>query len=157
MLIYNTGPADIYQDINAGIGRGIVTSSTTNLVITDNSGEHQINMNPAFQVTQQSPGQRLFIIDGAISLCVTRQHAPLPGTIITHTRLHNRDQMQLWWLCPALSQGLLLVRWPSGCEINYDPGTASRGGLVSIRIMLDDTSTGESISLLHQVHVVNVP
>ena len=157
VVIYNTGPADIYQDINAGIGSGIVTSSTTNLVITDNSGEHQINMNPAFWFTQQSPGQRLFIIDGAISYVCN----PAARTITRYDNYpYQTSQPGSDAILAALSgveSGPVVNQVASsGCEINYDPGTASRGGLVSIRIVLDD-STGESISLLHQVHVVNVP
>ena len=157
VVIYNTGPTDIYQDINSGIGSGIVTSSTTNLTITNPAGEHHINMNPAFQFTQQSPGQRMFVIDGAISYVCN------PGSR-TITRYDNypyqtsqQDSDLSLAALPGVQSGKVVTQVAnSGCEINYDPGTASRGGLVSIRIVLDDSS-GESISLHHQIHVVNVP
>ncbi len=156
VVIYNTGPVDIYSDINAGTGSGIVTSSGTALMITDNGGEHHINMNPAFQFTQQSPGQRAFIIDRAVSYVCN------PGSR-TITRYDNYPYQTIQpgsdVSFAALSgvQSGRLVTQVASCSINYDPGTASRGSIVSLRMNLDDTATGESISLLHQVHVVNVP
>lgn len=157
VVIYNTGPTDIYQDVNAGIDSGIVTSSGTNLSITNNNGEHQINMNPAFQFTQQSPGQRLFIIDGAISYVCNSAS----GTITRYDNYPYQTSQpgsdaSLAALAGVQSGPVVTQVASSGCEINYDPGTASRGGLVSIRIVLDGGSD-ESISLHHQIHVVNVP
>ncbi|NNE63129.1 MAG: prepilin-type N-terminal cleavage/methylation domain-containing protein [Gammaproteobacteria bacterium] len=156
LVIYNTGPADIYQDINAGIASGIVTSSATNLTITDNAGEHHINMNPAFRFTQQSPGQRMFVIDGAISYVCN----PASRTITRYDNYPYQTSQPgsdiVLSALPGVQSGRVVTRVASsGCEINYNPGTPSRGGLVSIRVVLDDS--GEDISLLHQIHVVNVP
>ncbi len=158
VVIYNTAPTDIYQDINDLLGSGIVTSAATTLTVsTDVSGtsdEHHINMNPAFQFTQQSPGQRAFIIDGAISYVCN------PGSS-TITRYDNYPYQTLQQgsdtalaALTGVESGRVVTQLDS-CDINYDPGTASRGGIVTMRIVLDDS--GESISLLHQVHVVNVP
>lgn len=155
VVIYNTAPTDIYLDINAGSGSGIVTSSTTSLTITDNSGEHHIEMNPAFQFTQQSPGQRAFVIDGAVSYVCN----PATRTITRYDNYPYQTTQQGSDVSLAALTGVQfgrVVTQLASCSINYDPGTASRGAVVSIRINLDD-STGESISLLHQVHVVNVP
>lgn len=159
IVIYNTAPTDVYQDINVGIGSGIVTSAGTTLTIsTDVSGmddEHHINMTPAFQFTQQSPGQRAFVIDGAVSYVCN------PGTR-TITRYDNypyqttQQGSDVSLAALAGVQSGRVVTQLASCSIDYDPGTASRGSIVSIRISLDD-NTGESISLLHQVHVVNVP
>ena len=43
----------------------------------------------------------------------------------------------------------------SACNINYTAGTASRGGIITLQITVTDS--GENITLLHQVHVDNVP
>lgn len=154
VVIYNTAPTDIYVDINAVTGSGIVTSSATTLTLSDNAGEHHINMNPAFQFTQQSPGQRAFVIDGAISYVCN----PSARTITRYdSYLYQTTQLgtdaSLLALGPEWGR---VVTQVDSCSINYDAGTASRGGIVSISITLND-NTGESISLLHQVHVVNVP
>ncbi len=161
IVIYNTAPTDIYLDINNVVSSGIVTTGGTTLTVsTDVSGigaEHHINMSPAFQFTQQSPGQRTFVIDGVISyVCnpgtrtITRydsypyQSTPQPGSDVVLGGL-------------AGVQTGLVVNQVASCEINYDPGTASRGGIISLRLSLDDTTSNEAISLLHQIHVVNVP
>ena len=159
VVIYNTAPTDIYEDINNLTGSGIVTSGATTLTITtDVSGpfdEHHVNMSPAFRFSQQSPGQRLFVIDTAISYVCN----PVERTI---TRYDSYPYQTLQPgsdpVLAALSgveSGLVVTRVAS-CSINYDPGTATRGGIVTMRIVLDD-NTGEAISLLHQIHVVNVP
>lgn len=156
VVIYNTAPTDIYQDINAGTGSGIVTSAATTLTISDNGVEHHIRMLPAFRFTQQSPGQRAFVIDGAVSYVCN------PGTR-TITRYdsypYQTNQQGSDASLAALAgvqSGRVATRVAS-CSASYDPGTASRGGIVSLLINLNETTSGESISLLHQVHVVNVP
>ncbi|MCH7882461.1 MAG: hypothetical protein IIB69_13005 [Proteobacteria bacterium] len=57
---------------------------------------------------------------------------------------------------PLGDAGGLVLTQVDACSITYQAGTAQRGGLVTIEITLDDAS-GESITLLHQVHVDNVP
>lgn len=49
----------------------------------------------------------------------------------------------------------------TACDFSYVPGTASRAGLVTLRITVTDQSAtsgaAESVSILQQVHVPNVP
>lgn len=49
----------------------------------------------------------------------------------------------------------LVVDSVSGCAFTYDPGTSTRGGLVTLRLALAED--GETITLLQQVHVDNAP
>ena len=44
----------------------------------------------------------------------------------------------------------------TGCSMTYTAGTSQRGGVLGIRITIGDGS-GETVSLLHQIHVENVP
>lgn len=44
---------------------------------------------------------------------------------------------------------------PGGCAFSYDPGTSTRGALITLRLTL--TQDAETISLLQQVHVDNAP
>ncbi|MCP3688292.1 MAG: hypothetical protein GY784_07755, partial [Gammaproteobacteria bacterium] len=60
-------------------------------------------------------------------------------------------------VAPATGVSGPVVTQLSACSINYDQGTAQRAGMVTLAITVDDVESGESISLLHQVHVVNVP
>ena len=43
----------------------------------------------------------------------------------------------------------------SGCSFSYSAGTAQRGGILTVEVSISDS--GETINLLHQIHVVNVP
>ncbi len=43
----------------------------------------------------------------------------------------------------------------TGCAFSYAPGTAERAGLLSLELGIGEQ--GETISLLAQVHVDNVP
>ena len=54
--------------------------------------------------------------------------------------------------------GLRRASWRMGsraCTFTYAPGTAERAGLVTLQFTV--SAQGESISLLSQVHVDNVP
>ena len=155
LVIYNTAPTDIYVDINSGSGAGIVSSAGTAITLSNNGIEHHIEMIPAFRFTQQSPGQRIFVIDGAISYACD----PSTNNII---RYDNYAYQTVQQVTNAALAGLtnvqsgVVVSQLDSCEIRYAPGTTQRGSLVSLQINLAD-ATGEGISLYHQVHVVNVP
>jgi MSHA biogenesis protein MshO len=43
----------------------------------------------------------------------------------------------------------------SACNFSYQPGTSQRAGLVTLRLQI--TEDGESVTLLHQIHVDNAP
>jgi len=58
-------------------------------------------------------------------------------------------------LLAAGADATLVTNRVSNCSMTYAPGTSQRAGLVSIALAVTDT--GETVSLLHQVHVDNVP
>jgi len=49
----------------------------------------------------------------------------------------------------------LMANQLMSCSIAYTPGTAERAGLVTLALTV--RAQGESVSLLSQVHVDNVP
>ncbi|HYM33773.1 MAG TPA: hypothetical protein VET48_00185 [Steroidobacteraceae bacterium] len=49
----------------------------------------------------------------------------------------------------------LVANRVSACQFDYAAGTAQRAGLVTLRVTM--TNTGESVWLVHQVHVENAP
>ncbi len=155
LVIYNTVPADAISNIysDAVIGDlGVMTPAGTTLGLSDASSgveEHRITLSAAFQFSQQSPGQRIFVVDGPISyVCDT-------GTA-TLTRYDSYPYQSTQTLAPAGAESGLVVSQLKSCSFTYDAGSTQRGGIVTMEIVLDD-ATSESISLLHQVHVVNVP
>lgn len=151
LVIYNTIPANIYNEAVTGPVPGIITPPGTTLTLSNPAGEHHIEMNPAFRFSQQSPGQRAFIIDGPISyICNT-------GTRRIMRYSNYSFQVGQPTAAPGGGQSGPVVTQLSSCSINYSAGTAQRGGIVTLQISLNDLATGETISLLHQVHVENVP
>jgi len=155
LVIYNTGPSDIYQDVTADNNPGIVTPSTTALALSLVGNEQRIGMSPAFRFSQRSPGQRIFVIDGPISYACNAA----AGTLTRYDAYpYQLTQPGSDAVLSALSgvQSGPVVSSLSACRFDYNPGSAQRGGMVSMEISLAN-SAGESITLLHQVHVVNVP
>lgn len=149
LVIYNTAPVNIYSDAVSGADPGIITPAATALTLSVNGSENHVVMNPSFQFAQQSPGQRAFVVDGPISYLCT----PGSGRI---TRYSNYDYVPTQpTLAPmGASEGPVVTQLVS-CSLNYAAGTAQRGGIVTLEIALSDS--GETVSLLHQVHVDNVP
>jgi MSHA biogenesis protein MshO len=149
LVIYNTAPANIYSDATSGANPGIITPATTTLALSVNGSENHVVMNPSFQFAQQSPGQRAFIVDGPISYICT----PASGRITRYSN-YAYALAQPTSTPTGASQGPLVTQL-AGCSLNYTAGTAQRGGIVTLEITLSDS--GETVTLLHQVHVDNVP
>ncbi len=152
LVIYNTTD-DIYTYAAGGAATGIITPAASLTLSSSSSfdyaNEDQITMNPAFHFTQKSPGQRAFIVDGPISyICDTGA-----GTLMRYSDYDYAAVQPV--AAPGTGVNGPVVTQLSACNISYDPGTAQRAGLVTLEITIDDS--GESISLLHQVHVINVP
>ncbi len=149
LVIYNTAPVNIYSDAVNGADPGIITPATTALALSVNGIENHVTMVPSFQFAQQSPGQRAFVVDGPISyICV-----PGSGRITRYSN-YAYALAQPASAPAGASQGPLVTQLAS-CSLNYAAGTAQRGGIVTLEITLSDS--GETVSLLHQVHVDNVP
>lgn len=159
-VIYNTSPTDIYNDAVTIDAHGII-SYPSGLTLNTSSAagfddEHHLTLPAAFQFDFQSPTQRLFIVDGPVSyLCDST------------TGLLNRfdgyayqaSQSSVDTVAKLLALGANLGRVAtqlSGCNIDYQAGSAQRGGLITLDLTLTDIEN-ESIRLLHQVHVDNVP
>ena len=137
LVIYNTGQTGA----NAYAGDNIAAIEQASLTF-NNSGDL-----PGFFFPLTSPERRLFVVDTPVSFVCN------PGQI------HRHDGYTI-----ASSQSTspggntaLLANQVTGCQFRYDPGTAHRGGLVTLRITVTDDSLGQSISLLQQAHVSNQP
>lgn len=150
-VIYNTSPAEIYNDAFNNSNPGIITQEGLTLSVSGN--EHHLALDNAFQFEFQSPTQRLFIVDGAISYICNNATGLL-------TRLDGYvDQLnQIATVAgfPVAANSGRVATQVSSCGIDYQPGTAQRGGLITLDMALTDNAN-ESVRLLHQIHVDNVP
>jgi MSHA biogenesis protein MshO len=105
-----------------------------------------VNLTPGFNFTNTSPFQRFFVVDQPVSYgCEGGVLNRYDGYAITPAQPTP----------PPAGARDLVTRGVAGCSFSYDPGASQRAGLVTLRLTLAEE--GEVITLLHQVHVVNVP
>lgn len=97
-----------------------------------------------------SPSQRFFVVSKPISYKLDFDT--------------NELRRQIWTSFDDSSpevDSLMAQHVTDASAFSYEPGTASRSGLVTIKLVLefedDDRGAGEQIRLLHQVHVDNAP
>jgi MSHA biogenesis protein MshO len=153
LSIYNVGVpgADAYELAN------VITPPGTRIDIDADTvpGEDNVRMTPAFQFAFASPGQRVYLIDQPISyLCDTAT-----GTLTRYAAYaiapNQDDRDSNSELLGAGADATLVADQVSSCSMAYTPGTAERSGLATVALSI--SNAGETVSLLHQVHVDNVP
>ena len=153
LAIYNVGVpgADAFELANV-----ITPVGTTITIAADGStGEDRVTLTPAFRFAYPSPTQRVFLLGGPVTyLCDT-----VAGTLMRYQGYAiTADQTSRDSHGELLSAGAsasLMANQLVGCSFTYSVGTAERGGLVALQFTV--RSQGESVSLLSQVHVDNVP
>lgn len=153
LAVYNVGVpgADAYE-----LGNVITPAGTTIAIAADGStGEDRVTLTPAFRFAYASPTQRMFLVDGPVTyLC-----DPLGGTLLRYSGYTisssqaSRDSHAE--LLGAGATSSLMANQLSACGFTYAAGTAERAGLVTLQLTV--RSQGETVSLLSQVHVDNVP
>lgn len=135
LVIYNLG--GVTADAYAGSNRTTVVNSSNAKVIKFN----------ALKFPYSSPQQRFFIVDTPVTYrCINNQLLRYSGYAIGSTQPNP----------PAGVIGQVQADKVAGCRFTYDPGTAARSGLVTLEITLTD-AMGESVQLMQQVHVDNIP
>lgn len=136
--IFNTGQANF----NAYAGQSIakVVSVAAGSVGYDNGG-----IMPAFR--QHSPQQRFYVVDDVVSFAC--------DTATNRLRRHSGYGLNAVQSLTPGGSTALLARDVTGCAFTYNQGTSSRAGLVTLDITI--SRDGESVRLLHQVHVLNAP
>jgi MSHA biogenesis protein MshO len=153
LSIYNVGVpgANAYELAN------VITPPGTQIDIDTDStpGEDNVRLSPAFRFSFGSPGQRVFLVDGPVTyLCdiATGTLVRYANYSITSNQSNRNSAAEL---LGAGADATLIADHISSCDMAYAPGTAQRAGLISIALAVTDTN--ETVSLLHQVHVDNVP
>lgn len=153
LSIYNVGVpgADAYELTN------VITPPGTQIDIDADAvaGEDNVRLSPAFRFAFASPGQRVFLVDGPVTYLCDDAAETLVRYSNYAITLDQADRNSAGELLAAGADATLIADRVSSCSMTYAPGTAQRAGLISIELAVTDT--GETVSLLHQVHVDNVP
>ena len=153
LAIYNVGVpgADAYELAN------VITLPGTQINIVGDvpAGEDRVTLSSAFRFAFGSPTQRIFLVEGPVSyLCDTasRTLRRYSGYSIAPSQASRDSAAEL--LGFGASETLMADR-VAACAFRYTPGTAERAGLISMELAIADA--GETITLLAQTHVDNVP
>lgn len=138
LVIYNLG--DSTSDAYSGGNRASIknTSTTENIVLSSNK-----------QFPLQSPQQRFFIVDSPITY-----RCDLSTGLLLRYSDYSITATQI--SPPSGNTGQRQADHISSCAFSYSSASASRSGMVTLTITLTDSS-GESTTLIRQVHVDNAP
>jgi len=156
------GDIQNFSDISLGNDRLVVyplTATGSNAYAGDNTTvlsnattSNSLNFT-GFTFPLKSPQQRFFIIDTPITY-----HCDLSATATKDKTLIRYEgyAIQSTQPTPPTSGAALQANYVSSCSFSYNSGSSTRSSLVTLEIILAD-ETGESIRLVHQVHVDNQP
>jgi len=139
LVVYNLTAAGIEGNAYFGDNRTAIGAGST---------VNQVSLAAPFRFPRNSPYQRFYIVDGPVSYVCD----PTVNQTLTRFSGYPINVAQ-----SAIPGGTAAVAADhvSGCRFAYQAGTSQRSGLVTLELTLTDQ--GETISLLHQVHVYNAP
>ncbi len=142
LVIFNLGaaPYDIYN------GNAVVVPATTTITITDDGNEHHVELDSGHQFQDSSPSHRVYITETPVSYACT-------GGGLFRWSGYGYQAMQPTAAVVA-ANGVLMTDRVTACRFDYDPGSATRPGLMTMQLTLTNDA-GESVTLLHLVHVPN--
>ncbi|MCF6266310.1 MAG: type II secretion system GspH family protein [Desulfuromusa sp.] len=136
----------VYNISTSGISGNVYAITPDNMaVIGTGSTPAHINLSPGFNFANASPYQRFFVIDQPVTYaCEGGDLNRYSGYGLSPTQPTT-----------SLTNPSLVARSISSCQFSYDPGASQRAGLVTLELSLSEE--GETMTLLHQAHVVNAP
>ena len=151
LVINNTNNVDIYARNN------VITPAGTTITVAAAGNEDHVTLSPAAtltpftsappQLADTMAGRRAYLIDGPITY-------KCEAGVLNRYRGHGLSTTA--GDTSGATVAVLTAHVDCGnTSFQYIPGTSSRGALAILRITLSDA--GENITLLHQIHVDNVP
>jgi MSHA biogenesis protein MshO len=153
LSVYNVGVAgaNAYELIN------VITPAGTQIDIdaAAEAGEDNVQLDPWFQFAYPSPRQRIYLIDTPVSFLCDTATSNLTRYAGYAIATNQADRDSAAELLAAGGVAALMSDNLTACTFTFTPGTAQRDGLVTMSLTVADA--GESIILLQQAHIDNVP
>ena len=153
LSVYNVGVAgaNAYELIN------VITPPGTQIDIdaAAEAGEDNVQLDPWFQFAYPSPRQRIYLIDTPVSFLCDTATSNLTRYAGYAIATNQADRDSAAELLAAGGVAALMSDNLTACTFTFTPGTAQRDGLVTMSLTVADA--GESIILLQQAHIDNVP
>jgi len=167
VAIYNIGSVDIagaaiaganaYGDVDAITGANVITPAGYTITLTNDpvtANEDNVSIDDGagngFRFSYESPNRRMYLVDTAVSY-VCNAGQLMRYTDYTFTNRPNQV------VPPVGGNSALMADNIGNCQFTYDAGTPLRAGLMTLDLSVTDAATGETVRLLHQVHVDNTP
>jgi MSHA biogenesis protein MshO len=151
LAIYNVGVpgASAWELAN------VITPPGTRIQISagTSAGNNLVTLSPAMKFAWGSPAKRVYLVSGPVTwLC-----DPASGTLVRYSgyAIQATQPTTAAALAAAGATASTATGDLGACSASYDPGTPQRAGLVTLSLAL--ARAGESVQLLHQVHLTNVP
>lgn len=152
VAVYTTG-ASVWSDAASDANPGVITPSATTITVRDDGDEDAIDLSASHTFRYESPRQRFYLVEGPVTyLCDTAA-----GTLTRYSGYTPTAAQPTAAGSPPLSSAASarLADRVAACSFRYDPGTSQRAGLLTLELRLSES--GESVRLLQQAHVENVP
>ena len=153
LSVYNVGVtgANAYELSN------VITPPGTQIDIdaAAEAGEDNVQLDPWFQFAYPSPRQRIYLIDTPVSFLCDTATGNLTRYAGYAIATNQADRDSAAELLAAGGVAALMSDNLTACTFTFTPGTAQRDGLVTMSLTVADA--GESIVLLQQAHIDNVP
>ncbi len=127
------------------------TSTTVTLSNTGTGGEGKVVLSSPIQFAIPSPEQRLYVVDTPVMYICSPSSSG--GTLTRYWGYPITQTQQT--SAPTGSSSSQLTQFVTACSMTYQAGTTARNGNITMSITL--TNAGESITLLRQIAVSNVP
>lgn len=150
-----TGAVDCLAIYNTG-QTGADAWSLDNMAGVRAAAAGSVGFGAAAPFPFRSPGQRFYVVDTPVAFLCDDAGAGVVRRYDGHAV--NADQSAVdshGELIAAGAAEAVVTDRVTGCGFDYQPGTATRGGLVTLTITLSEQ--GESVTLLQQAHVSNLP
>ena len=153
LSVYNVGVAGA----NAYELSNVITPPGTQIDIDTaaEAGEDNVQLDPWFQFSYPSPRQRIYLIDTPVSFLCDTATGNLTRYAGYAIATNQADRDSAAELLAAGGVAALMSDNLTACTFTFTPGTAQRDGLVTMSLTVADA--GESIVLLQQAHIDNVP
>lgn len=161
IVINSMNSSALYAAAVSGSG-GIISPASTTLTVTAAGAEQELALSSAYQfdtVGLGSTQKRFYVTDTAITYRCD------PGSNEIRRYVNYNVTTSQTTAIPSGADSDLLVNSVSDCEFIYNSGTSARAGLTTLSLTLSQVKTysstavqaQESINLIQQVHVNNVP
>ena len=150
LVIYNlgSGDANVYDVGSPDADYHVITDTGTTITITADAGlfagESNVVIDPPHRFRYESPGKRIYLVDQPVMYRCTG------GALYRYEAYGINAALTT----PGAGEQLV-ARNVTGCDFGYAAGTSTRAALVTMQLTL--SLDGESVTLLHQVHVENSP